>query len=92
MLRRYRSRYRERYPDPYAVYGYEAMRLALDAIDSAGADRAAVISWLFSVRDRDSVLGRYSIDRYGDTTLRSYGIYGVRSGFLRWAGAVQAPG
>jgi branched-chain amino acid transport system substrate-binding protein len=91
VLRRYRARYRERFPDPYAVYGYEAMSLALDAIASAGADRAAVIRWLFSVRDRDSPLGRYSINRYGDTTLRSYGLYRVRRGLLHWAGAVQAP-
>ena len=41
-------------PDPFAVYGYEAMRLALDAIDAAGADRASLIRWLFPVRDRDS--------------------------------------
>ena len=30
------------------------MRLALDAIAAAGADRASVVRWLFSVRDRDS--------------------------------------
>jgi branched-chain amino acid transport system substrate-binding protein len=91
VLGRYRSRYRERFPDPYAIYGYEAMSLALDAIDGAGTDRGAVIRWLFSVRDRDSVLGRYSIDPYGDTTLRSYGIYRVQRGSLSWAGEVQAP-
>jgi branched-chain amino acid transport system substrate-binding protein len=90
VLRRYRSRYRER-PDPYAVYGYEAMSLALDAIAAGGADRAAVIRWLFSVRERDSPLGRYSIDRHGDTTRRSYGVYRVRRGRLDWTGAVQAP-
>jgi branched-chain amino acid transport system substrate-binding protein len=91
VLRRYRSRYGERFPDPYAVYGYEAMSLALDAIAAGGADRAAVIRQLFSVRDRDSPLGRYSIDRYGDTTMRTYGIYRVRRGSLAWADAVQAP-
>jgi branched-chain amino acid transport system substrate-binding protein len=91
VLRRYRSRYRDRFPDPFAVYGYEAMRLALDAIDSSGGDRASVIRWLFSVRDRDSPLGRYGIDRHGDTTLRSYGIYRVSNGLLHWAGAVHAP-
>jgi branched-chain amino acid transport system substrate-binding protein len=91
ILRRYRSRYRDRFPDPY-VYGYEAMRLALDAIDTAGGNRDAVIRWLFSVRNRDSPLGRYGIDRHGDTTFRTYGIYRVDDGFLYWAGAVQAPG
>jgi hypothetical protein len=29
----------------------------------------------FAVHDRDSVLGRYSIDENGDSTLSSYGIW-----------------
>jgi branched-chain amino acid transport system substrate-binding protein len=87
----YRQRYRDRYSDPYAIYGYEAMQLALDAVEAAGADRQAVIRWLFSVRDRSSVLGDYSIDRFGDTTLRTYGVYRMSRGALNWAGAVRAP-
>ena len=90
-FRAYSQRYRDPYPDPYAIYGYEAMQLALDAVDGAGADRAAVIRWLVSVRDRSSVLGRYSIDRYGDTTLRRFGIYRISKGSIYWAGAVRAP-
>jgi branched-chain amino acid transport system substrate-binding protein len=92
MFSAYRRRYRDRHPDPYAIYGYEAMLLALDAVDAVGGDRDAVIDWLFEVRDRDSVLGRYSIDRYGDTTLKSYGVYRISRGALYWAGAVRAPG
>jgi branched-chain amino acid transport system substrate-binding protein len=92
MFEAYRRRYGERFPDPYAIYGYEAMQLALDAVNAVGADRQAVIDWLFSVRDRQSVLGQYSIDRYGDTTLRDVGIYRITRGRLYWAGAVRAPG
>jgi hypothetical protein len=47
--------------------------------------------WLFSVRGRRSVLGRYGIDRFGDTTLRTYGIYRIRDGDLAWDRAVMAP-
>jgi branched-chain amino acid transport system substrate-binding protein len=90
MLRRYRARYDERFPDPYAVYGYEAMDLVLDAVDAVGRNRQAVIDWLFRVRNRDSVLGRYSIDRFGDNSIRRYGVYRVRKGLLQWAGAVSA--
>jgi hypothetical protein len=42
-------------------------------VNAVGADRQAVIDWLFSVRNRQSVLGEYSIDRYGDPTLRDFG-------------------
>jgi branched-chain amino acid transport system substrate-binding protein len=91
LLRRYRDRFRAP-ADPYALYGYEAMDLALDAVDAVGPNRAAVIRWLLrSVKDRDSPLGRYSIDRYGDTTERRYGLYRPRRGQLYWAGTVRGP-
>ena len=65
-------------PQPYALYGYEAMGVVLDAIARAGsADRAAVIRAFFATKDRDSVLGRYSIDANGDTTLSTYGVLKV---------------
>jgi branched-chain amino acid transport system substrate-binding protein len=91
MLQRYAARYGEPFPDPYAVQGYEAMRLVLDAVAAVGPRRRAVIGWLHDVRDRQSVLGTYSFDRFGDTTLRDYGIYRIRGGELQWAGAVRAP-
>ncbi len=53
----------------------------LDAIRAAGVhgnDRAAVIRGLFSARERDSVLGRYSIEPNGETTLSRYGVERVR--------------
>jgi branched-chain amino acid transport system substrate-binding protein len=61
-------------PEPYAIRGYEAMSVVLDAIRRGGADRAAVVAAFFATRDRDSVLGRYSIDANGDATLSTYGV------------------
>ena len=45
--------------------------MILDSIERASdpADRAAVIDAFFETTDRDSVLGTYSIDEVGDTTL-----------------------
>jgi branched-chain amino acid transport system substrate-binding protein len=90
-LAQYRQRYRDRNPDPYALHGYEAMQLVLDAVQAAGASREGVIDWLFSVRDRPSALGTYSIDPFGDTTLRTFGIYRISRGSLRWSNAVEVP-
>jgi branched-chain amino acid transport system substrate-binding protein len=67
-------------PDPHAVYGYEAASLVLDAHARAGADRAALVEELRATRDRDSVLGRYSIDEHGATTLRGAGRLRVEHG------------
>jgi branched-chain amino acid transport system substrate-binding protein len=74
---------------PSALYGYEAMSVVLDAIRRAasrGNDRQAVIDSFFAVRNRNSVLGRYSIDAGGETTLSRYGvdrIVGSRPVFYR---------
>ena len=67
-------------PDPYAIYGYDAMQLALDTIKAAGekgTTREGVLEQLFMTKDRESVLGTYSIDENGDTTLTDYGLYKV---------------
>jgi branched-chain amino acid transport system substrate-binding protein len=70
-------------PDTYALYAYEAMNDILLAIKNAGAngdDRQAVIDAFFKIKDRHSVLGTYSIDKNGDTTLKSYGGNRVKHG------------
>jgi branched-chain amino acid transport system substrate-binding protein len=70
-----------RAPRAYAIYGYEAMSVVLDAIRRAGTrDRRAVIDAFFATRDRDSVLGRYSIDANGDTTLSTFGVLKIAGG------------
>jgi branched-chain amino acid transport system substrate-binding protein len=79
---------------PYVLYGYEAMTVVLDAIRSAGAhgeDRQAVIAGLFAMRNRDSVLGRYSIEANGETTLSRYGVERVRHGRLVFDRAIEVP-
>jgi branched-chain amino acid transport system substrate-binding protein len=66
--------------DPYAIYGYEAMKLGLDTIGSLGSNgnsKSAVLSALFAITARSSVLGTYGFDKNGDTTLKKYGVYGV---------------
>ena len=67
-------------PDPYAIYGYEVMKLGLQTIASLGAkgdSKSAVLKALFAITDRHSVLGKYGFDKNGDTTLKSYGLYKV---------------
>ena len=91
VLARYAQRYGDPNPDPYAVYGYEAMRLVLDAVAVASHDREAVIDALQAMPDRAGAIGTYRFDRFGDTTLRTFGTYRVRRGALEWAGTVDAP-
>jgi branched-chain amino acid transport system substrate-binding protein len=69
---------------PFAFYGFEAMTLILDAVASAEDDRAAIARAARATRDRDSVLGRYSIDEQGHTTSTAYGRLVVADGELVW--------
>jgi branched-chain amino acid transport system substrate-binding protein len=74
----YRGAFHVSNPNPYAIYGYEAMQLGLDTIaklGSAAESRSAIVKALFMTRNRQSVIGTYSFDPNGDTTLRSYGLY-----------------
>jgi branched-chain amino acid transport system substrate-binding protein len=80
-VQRFRAKY-GREPDPYAAYGYEAMAVVLSSIERAAepVDRATILDAFFDTRNRDSVLGPYSIDELGDTTLNRLAGYRVRAG------------
>jgi branched-chain amino acid transport system substrate-binding protein len=81
-LAAYKAKYGVSDPDPYAIYGYEVMKLGLDTIKQLGAkgnDKAAILAALFAIKARPSVLGTYGFDKNGDTTLKSYGLYKVGS-------------
>jgi branched-chain amino acid transport system substrate-binding protein len=61
----------------YALYGYEAMSVTLQAIRGAGShgnDRQTVIDRFFATANRDSVLGRYSMGDDGEPTFSRYGV------------------
>jgi branched-chain amino acid transport system substrate-binding protein len=79
-LAEYKKAYGVSDPDPYAIYGYEAMELGLNTIASLGPNgdsKSAVLKALFAIKDRSSVLGTYGFDANGDTTLKAYGLYKV---------------
>jgi branched-chain amino acid transport system substrate-binding protein len=91
----FEAEYGEANPDPYAIYGYEAMRLFLDTCEQLGpdcTDRQAVIDALFNTKGRESVLGTYDIDENGDTTLTDYGVYTIEGGELQFDQTIKAEG
>jgi ABC-type branched-subunit amino acid transport system substrate-binding protein len=73
------------------------MSLALGAIERAAqggaanqVDRNKVIDELFATENRESVLGTYSIDDNGDTTITDYGAYEVKGGELTFRDVIKA--
>ena len=91
----YKATYGHEPEGAYAIYGYEAMSIVLQAIADAGEkgnDRAAVVDAFFKIKDRDSVLGKYSIRDTGDPTLDSYGAYVIDGGKLVFSKKLNASG
>ncbi|MFL5822816.1 MAG: branched-chain amino acid ABC transporter substrate-binding protein [Solirubrobacteraceae bacterium] len=81
-LAAYKAKYGVSNPDPYAVYGYEAMKVGLDTLASLGSkanDKAAVTAAMFKIKNRQSVIGTYGFDQNGDTSITAYGLYKVGS-------------
>jgi branched-chain amino acid transport system substrate-binding protein len=63
-------------PAPEAAFGYAAMSAVLSTLQEAGAaanDRGTVVRDFHRIRNRSSVIGTYSIDAAGDTSLADFG-------------------
>jgi branched-chain amino acid transport system substrate-binding protein len=72
-------------PAPQAIFGYEAMDSVLAVLREAGSgatNRATVVRDYFAIRNRDSVLGTYSINANGDTSLDVFVASRVQRGRL----------
>jgi branched-chain amino acid transport system substrate-binding protein len=86
----YAQKFGDTTPDPYSIYGYESMKLALDAIRrSKTGEKADIIKALFATKDRHSALGTYSIDSNGDTTLTEMALDGVQNGQLKFIKVIK---
>ena len=82
--------YQQKYDDeiqPYTPYAYEAANVMLDAIERASEeaggdvpDRQAVLEQIFATEDYKGVLGTWSFDEDGDTTLTELSILKVERG------------
>jgi branched-chain amino acid transport system substrate-binding protein len=98
IIERFKKKYNVNSVDPYAIYGYEAMSLGLDAMQRArnalSGDireaRQAVVEALFNTKNRESIIGTYSIDENGDTTLTDYGLYVIEDGIPTFDSKIEA--
>jgi len=82
--------YNENYDDvvqPYTAYAYEAANVMLDAIEKASEDaggevpdRQAVVEQVLATEDYEGVLGTWSFDEAGDTTLTKLSVQSVEGG------------
>ncbi len=82
------QRYREKYgkdPEAYAVYGYVAGQVALDAIARVGKkDREAIRAAVAQTHQADGALGTWQFDENGDTTMKIMSGNIVRDGEFKF--------
>jgi branched-chain amino acid transport system substrate-binding protein len=87
------DKYEQNYDDavqPYTAYAYEAANVMLDAIERASKDaggdvpdRKAVIEQVLATQDYKGVLGTWSFDNDGDTSLTKLSIQEIEDGEFR---------
>jgi len=78
-------------PCCFSVHNAAAAHMVLDAIAGSSGSRARVLESLLHARVEDSFLGDFDIDRYGDTTQSTIGVYRIEAGRLRFKTAISPP-
>jgi len=87
---RYRKKHGE-LPEAYAVYGYEAACVALQAIRDAGVkDRRAISDAALALRNFDGALGHWGFDQNGDTTMKTLTVSVVKGGKFEFEEVLDA--
>lgn len=83
-VKRYTMKY-DKAPDAYAVYGYEAAAVVLEALRAVGKrDREAVRKAVVGTKDFEKgLLGKWSFDADGDTTLQPLTVTAIEKGKFR---------
>ena len=77
-------------PEVYAVYGYEAANVAVAAINSVcKKDRAAIRDAVFATKDFAGVLGTWSFDANGDTSLTTMSGAQVKGGKFEFVSVLK---
>jgi branched-chain amino acid transport system substrate-binding protein len=80
-VKKYKKKY-ESEPETYAIYGYEAVAVVLEAIKSVGKkDREAIRKAVVATKNFDKgILGKWSFDANGDTTLQQITVSKIEDG------------
>jgi len=87
-LKSYRAKYGE--TEQYTIYGYETMNVALTAIKTAGVkDRKAILQAVANTKDFEGVMGKWSFNANGDTTLTDYRVSQVTDGKFKYLTSIK---
>lgn len=78
-------------PEPYAAYGYESAKAVINAINQVCKnDRVAIRDAVMATKDHNGVLGTWSFDENGDTTLTTLSGNVVKNGKWEFVSVLKA--
>jgi branched-chain amino acid transport system substrate-binding protein len=92
--RRFAAEFERRFsqrPCCASVHDAQATEILLDAIAQSGGSRARVAEAVMQAEVRNGLVGDFAIDRNGDTTLTTEGIYRIKGGRLVFETAITPP-
>lgn len=69
-------------PNPYSAYAAQAMLVMMNAIEKSDGTRASVTENLFGQKVTNGILGTFTINEAGDTSLKPITIYQQKAGEL----------
>jgi ABC-type branched-subunit amino acid transport system substrate-binding protein len=78
-------------PCCYAVHAGQVAELVLDAIGRSDGGRAKVLENLFGTTVRGGLVGDFSFDRFGDTTLTTVAVYRIHGARIRFERVIEVP-
>lgn len=89
---RYRQKYDGKMPEGYAIYGYVAAKVALNALARAGKkDREEIRQAVAATGQIDGALGMWHFDDNGDTTLKTMSGSTVKDGKFKFVKLLGVP-
>jgi branched-chain amino acid transport system substrate-binding protein len=92
--RRWSAEYTRRWgskPCCYAVHAGQVAEIVLDAIGRSDGGRAKVLDNLYDTTVRGGLVGDFSFDRFGDSTLTSIAVYRIDGARIRFERMVEVP-
>jgi branched-chain amino acid transport system substrate-binding protein len=86
----FKRRYSQ-YPCCFSVNSAQTARMVLDEIARSGPDRARIMAKLRRAHVKNGLLGDFTIDRFGDTSLTRMGIWRIEQGKFRFDTSISPP-
>ncbi|KEO54085.1 branched-chain amino acid ABC transporter substrate-binding protein [Thioclava pacifica] len=80
-------------PEAYGPFAFAAMDLLIDAVETTGPDRKAVVDYMSKVKEHDSITGPITFDDHGQNTVALITAYVAQGGkWVVWEDSDYAKG